>query len=56
MNDTGALDRCQQIVIELHETMWRGKSLKIAQLVDKITEDHRFSLRTQYGAVFVFEK
>ena len=56
MDDIGALDRCQQIVIELHKTMWSGKSLEIEELVDKITEDHHFSLRTQHGAVFVFEK
>lgn len=54
--DDGALNRCQQIIIELHDSCLTTERLNIADLSRRLIQTHGFRLRKQYGPVFVFDK
>jgi FkbM family methyltransferase len=55
-NDDGALRRCQQIIIELHETDWKGTLLTAEYLRSRLESLHGFQLVESYGPVCVFER
>jgi FkbM family methyltransferase len=55
-NDDGALRKCQQVIIELHETNWRGALLTAEHLRGRLERRHGFRLVESYGPVCVFER
>jgi hypothetical protein len=54
--DDRSLDRCMQMIIELHETTWAGQHVSVAEMKADILERHHFRLEAQHGAVFVFSR
>lgn len=54
--EKGALARCRQLIIELHDCEVDARSYEVADLAEKLVNDHGFSLRLQRGPVFVFER
>lgn len=55
LNDTKALERCKQIIIETHATNYRNEEYTPSQIKDIIT-NQGFKLVDSKGPVFVFEK
>ena len=53
--DAEALLGCEQILIELHSTHFRGRDLGVEDLVRGI-EARGFTLRTRHGSVCIFER
>jgi FkbM family methyltransferase len=53
--DRAALERCQQAIVELHDTQWRGKTLRVEALADRFHEAG-FVERARHGPVYVFER
>lgn len=51
-----ALKFCQQMIIELHATVFNREVLSIEQLSMMFIDRHGFVLRDHYGSVYVFEK
>ena len=51
-----ALARCQQLIIELHQTSWNGTMLSVEELCARLESDLHFRLRDCYGPVCVFER
>lgn len=56
VGDTSAFERCRQMIIELHETEWRGKSFTVDELRSAVEHRHGFHLIASRGPVCVFEK
>jgi FkbM family methyltransferase len=56
LEDAAALKNCRQIIIELHDTIFKGRALGITELRDTLVAVHGFKLRDQHGPVCVFEK
>ncbi len=54
--DSKALERCRQIIIELHSGIYKGDSYNPSSLCDMIMNHHGFRLTDQFGPVFVFER
>jgi len=54
--DEGVLCHCEQLIIELHETAWRGASVSVDRLRNVLEQRHGFKLRDHYGPVCLFEK
>ena len=52
----GELARCRQLIIELHETDWRGRHYTVENMRETLERRHGFQVRAQHGPVFVFEK
>ena len=50
------LTRCQQIICELHDTDYEGRSYTVEKLRKLLETQHGFTVRDSYGPVFVFEK
>lgn len=50
-----SLKKCQQIIIELHDTEFEGKEITILNMVEMIKKIG-FHLTDNYGPVFVFDK
>lgn len=55
-NDGKSLEKCEQIIIELHEGITEGKNVSVAMLSEILQHKHGFINRDHYGNVFVFEK
>jgi FkbM family methyltransferase len=55
-SDDVALRRCEQILIELHETSLDGKAISVDRLRQRLEEAHGFILRHSYGPVCLFER
>jgi FkbM family methyltransferase len=55
-NDQDSLLKCQQIIIELHETHWNGHGVTVNQLRQRLEQVHGYQLRANYGPVCVFER
>jgi hypothetical protein len=55
-SDVQALVRCRQIIIELHETMYKNRALSVDDLSQAFEDLHGFSLRARYGRVHMFER
>jgi len=55
LEDRESLSRCEQIIIELHETEYKGDIFKTADIIKNISECG-FSLTDKYGPVCYFEK
>jgi FkbM family methyltransferase len=55
-NDEGALRKCQQMIIELHESRWNGSVLTVNELRHALEQLHGFRLGSHYGPVCVFER
>lgn len=56
LNDAQALERCRQIIIELHSAEYEGKAYSVNDLRAGIRSGHGFRLVASRGDVFVFEK
>lgn len=54
--ESSAFDKCRQIIIELHHTVYKGKHFSVADLRDLILSKHGFTLVEQDGFVFYFTK
>jgi FkbM family methyltransferase len=54
--DKDAFRQCRQIIIELHDTVWRGQTITVDSMCRLIGEQLGFVLRERYGPVFVFDK
>jgi FkbM family methyltransferase len=50
-HETAALTRCQQIIIELHSTEWRGRPLTPDDLLSSLIQRHGFRLLDRHGPV-----
>lgn len=50
------LQRCQQVIIELHKTEYEGREVSIRDMCSILQSKHGFRLRDQRGAVYVFER
>lgn len=55
-NENDALRHCQQMIIELHETDWKGTLLTVEQLRSRLERLHGFQLVESYGPVCVFAR
>ena len=51
-----ALARCQQVIIELHETTRRGQRVTVEDLCRALQDEHGFEMRDRRGLVYVFER
>ena len=56
IHDQEALKKCRQIIIELHDTSINGVAIGTKQMCDRLTGEHGFTLRDQYGPIYVFER
>jgi len=56
LSNRAALDRCQQMIIELHETEWQGRTITVDELRSACEHLHGFELLASRGPVCVFEK
>jgi FkbM family methyltransferase len=54
--DHAALERCQQMIIELHNAEFRGSRYSIEELRASLTERHSFRQKAVRGGVYVFER
>jgi len=55
LNDMGALNKCEKMIIELHDTEYYGKKYLIQDLVSLITANN-FKTLDQVGNVYAFQK
>jgi len=55
-NDAVALRRCEQVLIELHETSWAGQTVSVDRLRLRLEEAHGFVMRANHGPVCLFER
>lgn len=55
LNDKSALNKCEKIIIELHDTAYNNKTYQIQDMVNLIVYNN-FKLLDQQGNVFVFQK
>lgn len=55
-HDLCALENCEQIIAELHETQTNNQNVSIETIVRKIVNDAGFILRARRGPVCVFQK
>ena len=55
-SDDTALRRCEQLLIELHETSLDGKTVSVDRLRRRLEETHGFMMRASHGPVCFFEK
>ena len=56
IENDGGLSLCRQLIIELHETTWRGRHFTVEKMRKTLEQRHGFRTRAQHGPVFVFEK
>jgi FkbM family methyltransferase len=56
IENDGELSLCRQLIIELHETNWRGRHYTVEKMRETLERRHEFRVRAQHGPVFVFEK
>jgi FkbM family methyltransferase len=56
LEDTHALLGCRQMVIELHNTSFRGKWITSEEMARVLAERHGFNLLDNYGAVYAFAR
>ena len=56
LEEPGALRNCRQIIIELHDTFFKGQAIRVEELKDTLVARHGFRLRDQHGPVCVFEQ
>lgn len=56
LHDGEALKRCQQMVIELHESQLPSGSLSIAEQLDLLLQTHGFTLIARRGSVCLLER
>jgi len=54
--DAAALERCRQIIIELHDTTYNGVSLTPADLSARLEDKHGFRLRGRARRTYLFER
>lgn len=55
IKDRAALRNCEQIIIELHDTVLDGVGITAERLYQSFTDISGFKLRASYGPVYVFE-
>lgn len=55
-DDELALRRCEQVLIELHQTSWAGQVVSVDRLRRRLEEAHGFMMRTSHGPVCLFER
>jgi FkbM family methyltransferase len=55
LNDKNAIQKCEKMIIELHDTEYNGKTYLIPDLVDLIVANN-FKILDQNRSVFVFQK
>jgi FkbM family methyltransferase len=55
-NDKAALLNCKQIIIELHETIWKGSTVTVDRLRLLLESVYGFRLLANHGPVCVFER
>ncbi|MGF7078018.1 FkbM family methyltransferase [Mucilaginibacter sp. UYCu711] len=55
LNDKNALEKCEKIIIELHDTEYNGKKYLIPDIVDLIIANN-FKFLDQNKSVFAFQK
>lgn len=56
LHDAEALRRCDQIIIELHHTVFEGRKFEVEDLKQILIGEHGFTLRDQHGPVCVLER
>lgn len=56
LKDKAGLERCQQIIIEIHEVQLDGKNFTVEDLKNNLVTEHGFFLVARYGRAFVFDK
>lgn len=56
LSDATALQNCQQIIIELHPGSYAPWNTDIESLKKELTETHGFSLTTNRGHVYLYER
>lgn len=54
--EMAALARCQQLIIELHDSNYAGHRVTVDSLVHWLQDVHGFTLRRQCGTVYLFER
>jgi FkbM family methyltransferase len=54
--DAATLSSCQQIIAELHESIFAGHRYSVDQLREQLEKTHGFRVKASHGPVFVFEK
>ncbi len=56
VEDAPALQRCRQLVIELHKTEYKGRDYTIDDLAHELQERYGFRVRARDGDVWVFDR
>lgn len=54
LHDAEALNKCNKMIIELHDTEYNGKTYTVDDMVQLII-GHNFEITDQYSPVFVFQ-
>lgn len=55
-DDPAALEGCQRLVIELHDTSFEGRPVTVQDLVHALVDTHGFRILGQHRATFAFER
>jgi FkbM family methyltransferase len=56
LGDCACLQRCDQIIIELHDASFAGRSVTHEELLDALTGRHGFTVTASYGPVHVLDR
>lgn len=56
LNDNELLLKCEQLIIELHDTYYQGSKYNVESMVKLITENVGLTNITNYGTVYYFKK
>jgi len=56
LNDAEALESCEQIIIELHDTHYEGREYCYGDLAEMIQNRHGFRAEAQHGPVYAFSR
>ncbi|MEO6120092.1 MAG: FkbM family methyltransferase, partial [Terriglobales bacterium] len=51
-----SLDRCQQIVFELHDTVLDGRKIFVDEMIEELVKGHGFRYVDRYGTACVFDR
>jgi len=56
VNEGAALERCEQVIVELHEVLYREVSYSVDALLELAREKHGFDVVDRYGPVCVLSR
>ena len=56
LNDSVSLNRCSQLIIELHDTEYNSTKYSAKDMVEHIADNLGFKYVNHYGSVYVFRK